>query len=174
MNRCIARRAAVGSAAVVLGSVGALVAQLPAQAADVSAPYTCTSPLGTNSVSIQGSLTATPNPATAGTAVSFQLHVSQLGLTAPLTINSWSGTATLNVSGAESAQFPVSGGGGPIPANQAISGDLSGTWTPTTAGTDQVQGGDVSITADVALVGTVDVSCTPVAPQPVAETLTVN
>ena len=162
---------------IVIASVvpfGLLAAPVPASAAAVSAPYTCTSPLGTQSVTITGSLTADPNPAAAGTEVAFALEVTDLGLTAPLTINSWSGTVDLDVSGAETAQFQASGSGGPIAANQPITGSLAGAWTPTVAGTDEVTGGDVSIVAQVVLLGSVSLTCTPVEPRPVAETLTVQ
>ncbi|HKS98809.1 MAG TPA: hypothetical protein VJT31_04695 [Rugosimonospora sp.] len=170
MSRTTVRRAA----AALLGAAGAIALQVPAHAAAVSAPYTCTDVLGTQSVTIQATLTATPNPAAAGSSVAFALHVSSLGLTSPLTINSWTGSATLVVSGAQSATFQVSGSGGSIAANQTITANMSGTWTPTATGTDQVSGGNVNITANVALLGNVTVACTPVAPAPVGETLTVS
>ena len=170
MSRSQLRRGAVVACAVL----GVLAAPLPASAAAVSAPYACTSPLGTQSVTIAASLTATPNPAGAGAPVLFQLHVSNLGLTAPLTVNSWTGTVTLAVSGAETAQFTVAGSGGPIPAFRPITGDLSGSWTPSVPGVDEVRGGGVAITANVALIGKVSLTCTPAQPQPVGETLTVR
>ena len=170
MSRSLSRWAVVAS---VL-PLGLLAAPLPASAAAVSAPYTCTSPLGTQSVTITGDLVADPDPATAGAPVTFSLDVTDLGLTAPLTIESWSGTATLDVSGAETGQFELTGSGGPIPANEPITGALSGTWTPAVAGTDEVTGGDVAITAQVTLLGAVSLDCTPDEPRPVAATLTVQ
>ncbi|HEU5159408.1 MAG TPA: hypothetical protein VFU43_20595 [Streptosporangiaceae bacterium] len=157
-----------------MGAVGAIAMQVPAHAADFSADYTCTLPLqGDQNVTITGSLTASPNPATVNTPTSFQLHFSS-SLSAPVDINSWSATADIDASGAETATFQLTGSGGAVPANQSISGDLAGEWTPTTAGTDQFQGGNVTINANVALLGNVTVPCTPNEPRPVAETLTVN
>jgi hypothetical protein len=170
MTRSLPRWAVI---AAVL-PLGLLATPLPASAATVSAPYTCTSILGTESVTISAELVASPDPATAGAPVAFSLDVSDLGLTAPLKINSWSGTVDADVSGAETAQFQLSGSGGPIPANQPITGTLSGSWTPTVAGTDEVTGGDVAITADVLLLGAVALDCTPDEPRPVAATLTVQ
>jgi hypothetical protein len=120
------------------------------------------------------SLTASPNPAAAGTPVSFALHLSQISLQAPVAINSWTMTVNLEVSGAETAQFPVTGSGGRVPANQPITGDLSGTWTATTPGTDELRGADVTVNANVFLLGNVIVNCTPNDPRPVGETLTVS
>lgn len=175
MAGSLGRRVAVGSTALALGGLGAIVAQSPAHAADFSAAYTCTAPvLGTQSVTIDGSLTASPNPAAAGAPVDFALHVAQVSLTAPVTINSWTITADLDVSGAETAQFQVTGSGGEVPANQPISGDLSGSWTPTAAGTDEVRGANVTVNANVVLLGDITVDCTPDEPRPVAETLTVS
>ncbi|MDQ7909748.1 hypothetical protein RB614_35025 [Phytohabitans sp. ZYX-F-186] len=169
------RRVAAGSVAVAIGGLGAVAVQSPARASDFSAAYTCTAPvLGTQNVTIDGSLTATPNPAAAGTVVDFDLHISQVSLTAPVAINSWTITADLDVSGAETAQFQVSGSGGGVPANQPISGDLAGTWTPTAAGTDEIRGGDVTVNANVVLLGNITIDCTPDEPRPVAETLAVS
>jgi hypothetical protein len=171
----IGRRLAAVSTALAVGGLGAIVLQSPALAADFSAAYTCTAPvLGTQSVTIDGSLTASPNPATAGTPVGFALHLTQISLQAPVAINSWTMTVNLQVSGAETAQFPVTGTGGRVPANQPITGDLAGTWTPTTAGTDEVQGAEVTVIANVILLGNVTVNCTPDDPRPVGETLTVS
>jgi len=171
----LGRRLTVGSAALVLGGLGVIVAQSPAQAADFSAAYTCTAPvLGTQNATIDGSLTAAPNPAAVGTPVAFNLHISQISLRAPVTINSWSIVANLDVSGAETAQFQATGSGGSVPANQPITGDLAGSWTPAAAGTDQVQGGDVTVKANVFLLGNITIACTPNEPRPVGETLTVS
>lgn len=154
-------------------SLGVLAAPLPASAAPVAVPYTCVTPLGTQSVTITAEVTANPNPASVGSPVAFSLHVSDLGLTAPLTINSWTGSVQIDVTGAETAQFPATGSGGPIAANQPITADLAGTWTPTVAGTDELTGGAVAITANVVLIGNVQITCTPVEPRPVGGTLTV-
>ena len=174
MKRLLSRPAGIGAAAIALGVAGLAVAPATAYADEVSAPYTCTTPLGTQAVSIQASLTATPDPSAAGGEVAFVLNVSQLGLTAPLTVNSWTATATLEVSGAETAQFQVTGTGGPIPANQPIGGVLNGAWTPSVPGTDEVRGGDVAVTANVVLIGNVSLACTPDEPRPVGATLTVR
>ncbi|MEV6347100.1 hypothetical protein [Actinoplanes sp. NPDC051851] len=154
--------------------LGVLAAPLPALADAISAPYTCSSILGDDAVTITGDLTVSPNPATKGSAVSFDLSVTDLGITAPLRIKTWSGTANLVVSGAESATFALSGSGGPIAAGAAITGELSGSWTPSVAGTDTITGGEVAITADVQLIGDVELTCTPDAGQPTAATLTVQ
>ncbi|GAA2607260.1 hypothetical protein [Paractinoplanes durhamensis] len=154
--------------------VGVLAAPLPALADPVSAPYTCTSILGTDAVTITGELVATPNPAAAGSPVAFDLTVTDLGLTAPLRIKSWSGTAVLQVSGAETGSFTLAGSGGAIPAGDPITGELTGSWTPSVAGTDTLTGGAVDITADVQLIGSVKLACTPDAGQPAAGTLTVQ
>jgi len=61
-----------------------------------------------------------------------------------------------------------------LPAGQSISGEPAGSWTPTTAGTDQLQGGDATINANVALLGNVTVPCIANDPRPVGETLTAN
>jgi hypothetical protein len=157
-----------------VAALGTALAPLPASAATVSAPYACTSPLGTQGVTIDATLTADPNPAAVGEPVGFRLQVTGLGLTSPLPVTSWSGTVTLNVAGAETAAVDVTGGGGAIPANQPIGGALAGSWTPAVAGVDEVTGGAVTITADVALIGAVALTCAPVEPQPVGETLTVR
>jgi hypothetical protein len=168
----LASRAVTVSAAVALGG---LLVQAPAHASDFSASYTCDIPLsGSQDVTITGSLTASPNPSTAGTSTHFALHISSLSLSAPVAINSWTATADIDASGAETATFQVTGGGGSVPANQPITGDLAGDWTPGMAGTDEFQGGDVTVHANVSILGNVTVPCTPNDPRPVAETLTVN
>jgi hypothetical protein len=166
------RRAATVSA---IAALGALALQAPAHAADFSADYTCDVPVsGSQTVTITGSLTASPSPSTTGTSTHFALHISNLSLTSPFKINSWSATADIDASGAETATFQVSGSGGSVPANQPITGDLAGDWTPTAAGTDQFQGGNVTVKANISLLGNVTIPCTPNDPRPVAETLTVN
>jgi hypothetical protein len=174
MIRSLARRVAIASTAATLGALGAISMQLPAQAADFSASYTCTLPLqGAQNVTITGSLTASPNPTTVNTPTGFVLDFSS-DLAAPVDINNWTATADIDAGGAETATFQLTGGGGAVPAGQSISGELAGSWTPTTAGTDQFQGGNVTINANVALLGDITVPCTPNDPRPVGETLTVN
>jgi hypothetical protein len=171
MIRSFAKRVAIAS---TLGALGAIALQVPAHASDFSADYTCTLPLqGAQTVTITGSLTASPNPSTVNTSTGFTLHFTS-SLSSPVDINSWNATADVDGSGAETATFQLTGGGGAVPANQPISGDLTGAWTPTAAGTDQFQGGNVTINANVALLGDITVPCTPNDPRPVAETLTVS
>ncbi len=172
MNGSLARRAVTVSAAAALGG---LILQAPAHASAFSASYTCNIPLsGAQAVTITGSLTASPNPTTTGTSTHFALHISNLSLSAPLAIKSWTATANIDASGAQAATFQVAGSGGSVPANQPITGDLAGNWTPTKAGTDQFQGANVTVKATVTLLGTLTIPCTPNAPRPVAETLTVH
>jgi hypothetical protein len=175
MTGFLGRRIAAGSAALALGSLAAVVAQSPALAANFSAAYTCTAPvLGTQNGTIDGSLTVTPNPAAVGTPVGVQLHLAQISLRAPVAINSWTMTANLDVTDVETAQFPVTGSGGRVPANQPITGDLSGAWTPTAAGNAEIRGADVVVHANVSLLGNLTINCTPDEPRPVGETVTVN
>ncbi|MGH3167633.1 MAG: hypothetical protein ACRDN0_17305 [Trebonia sp.] len=118
---------------------------------------------------------AAQSPATSGSAVSFDLDVTRLSLSSPLAINSWSGTADIAGSGTESSSFTVSGSGGSIPANQDISNlNFTGSWTPTASGTDNFTVGDVTIKANIELIGTQTVTCTPTGTPPVAETLSVG
>jgi len=172
----IGSRVAGVVAVLALGGAGAIAAQVPASASTISATYSCSVPLvGTESVTVDGSLTATPNPATAGSAVSFALDASSISLTSPLAINSWSATAAISGSGAESSSFDATGSGGAIAANSAITNvDLSGSWTPSVSGTDTFVVGDITIDANVALLGDITVTCTPSGTQPTAETLTVS
>lgn len=175
MTRSLAGRAVTAATVLALGALGVAASQAPAAASDFSAAYTCTLPLsGAQTVTITGSLTASPAPATAGSPVHFALHISNLDLASPVKINSWSATANIDVSGAETASFAMTGSGGSVPAGQPITGDLAGDWTPAAAGTDQFQGGDVTVKANVSLLGNVTVPCTPNSPRPVAETLTVG
>ena len=175
MNRSLGKRMAATTAILALGGLGVVAAQAPASASTFSAGYSCTLPLtGAQAVTISGSLTGTPNPTTAGSATAFALHIGSLSLSSPLAINSWTATADVNVSGAESAAFQVTGSGGAVPANSPITGDLAGSWTPSAAGTDSLSGGNVSLTANVAILGNVTVPCTPTGTPPVAETLTVG
>lgn len=172
MSSSLAKRAVTVAAA---GALGAMALQGAAHASTFSANYTCTVPVtGSQAVTINGSLTASPNPSTVNTSTHFALHISSLSLSSPLAINSWSATANVDATGAQTTSFTVSGSGGSVPANSPITGDLAGDWTPTVAGTDQFTGGNVSITANVAILGNITVPCTPNSPRPTAETLTVN
>src|SRR4051812_34746178 len=174
MIRSLARRVVIASTAATLGAFGAIATQLPAHASDFSASSPSPLPLqGAQNVTITGSLTASPNPTTVNTSTNFVLDFST-DLTAPVDINNWSATADIDAGGAETATFQLTGSGGAVPAGQSISGELTGAWTPTAAGTDQFQGGDVTINANVALLGNITVPCTPNEPRPVGETLTVN
>jgi hypothetical protein len=177
MNLRLGGKAAAITAAVALGGAGVHVAaQSPASASTFSETYSCNVPIaGTETVTANGSLTASPNPAISGSTVNFDLNISSISLTSPVTINSWSATADIAGSGAESSSFTVSGSGGSIPANSAISNlDLTGSWTPSASGPDSFTVGDVTIKANVTLLGTQTVTCTPTGTAPVAETLSVS
>jgi hypothetical protein len=171
----LARRHVAVLAALAAGTITAVAVQSPALADDFSANYTCTGPLiGTSPATIDGTLTATPNPAAAGSPVDFALHIASVSLTAPLPMNSWSITTTMEVNGAETNEFDVTGTGGSVPANTPISGDLAGQFTPSASGDDVVTGGDVTVVTNLFLLGDVTITCTPVEPIPPGVTLTVN
>lgn len=179
MNSRFGGKAAVVTAAIALAGAGAgvaVAAQSPASASAFSETYSCNVPLsGTETVTANGSLTASPNPAASGSPVGFDLHIDSISLTSPVAINSWTATADIAGSGAESSSFTVSGSGGSIPANSAISNiDLTGNWTPSASGSDSFTVGDVTIKANVSLLGTQTVTCTPSGTVPVAETLSVS
>jgi hypothetical protein len=168
----LAKRLAVSAAVVALGGLGVAATQVPAEASTFTATYTCTDFLGTQTTTISGTLTASPNPATANSAVSFVLDFTS-SLTSPVAINSWSATGVVNGSGAETSSFNVTGSGGAVAANAPISGTLTGSWTPTASGTDTFTDGDVTVTADAGIFGNQTVNCTPT-DSPTTETLTVN
>jgi hypothetical protein len=169
---------APGIVLAVLAATGVatVAAQAPASASTFTATYSCSVPIvGTETATVDATLTATPNPATAGSAVSFALDVSSISLAPPLEVYSWSATAAISGSGAESSSFDATGSGGELPAGEDISDvDLSGSWTPSVDGTDTFVIGDIDITADVELLGDETVTCTPSGTQPTAETLTVG
>ncbi|GAB3980957.1 hypothetical protein GCM10029978_080410 [Actinoallomurus acanthiterrae] len=175
----VAGVAAVGIAMVGVPPVGAAVARVAvpqghARAARFAMTYTCAVPLlGTRSVDIDGTLTAAPNRLPADTATRVGLHISRMSLRPPVAIDSWTATADIDVAGAESTVFRVMGTGGPVPAFQSVTGDLSGGWTPRAAGVDRLRIGRVVITARTATFGEATASCTPRKPRPVAELLTV-
>lgn len=165
--------------AAVIGA-GGLAAAPAAMAPAVAAPgfaasYTCAVPvLGSRPVMIRGTLTASPDRAVAGRPVQFQLHIASLSLQTPVTIDSWAAVAGIDVSGAQTAAFRMTGTGGPVTARRPISGDLYGTWTPRARGVDRFRGGNVSLTARIARVGVLSASCRPDTPRPVLETLPVQ
>jgi hypothetical protein len=171
----IGGKVAVIAAALALSGAGVIAAQAPASASQFAATYSCSVPiLGTQSVTVNGALTASPNPAAVGSPVSFDFSIASLSLTSPLAINSWSATADIAGNGAENSAFQVTGSGGAIPANQPISNvDLTGSWTPAVSGTDQFEIGNITINANVSTLGTLTISCTPSGTQPIAETLTI-
>jgi len=169
------KAAAITAVVAIGGACAAVAVQSPASASSVSETYSCNTSFGTKTVTAQGSLTATPNPAAAGSAVSFDLDITSTDLSAPVTINSWTATADIAGSGAESSAFTVTGSGGSIPSGQDISNlNLTGSWTPSAAGSDSFTVGDVTIKAQVTLLGTQTVTCTPTGTVPVAETLSVS
>ncbi|WP_433186329.1 hypothetical protein [Actinoallomurus sp. CA-150999] len=136
--------------------------------------YTCAIPLlGTRSVDLDGTLTAAPNRLPADTATRVGLHISRMSLRPPVAVDSWTATADIDVTGAESAAFRVTGSGGSVPAYQSVTGDLSGGWIPKAAGVDRLRIGRVVVTARTAAFGEATASCTPKKPRPVAELLTV-
>ncbi|MFL6054286.1 MAG: hypothetical protein ACJ72W_15400 [Actinoallomurus sp.] len=173
MHTPLGRRAATAATVMALGGLGVVAAQAPADASTFTAAYTCNSILGTQSIAVNETATASPNPTKVNASTQFAVHV-QTTLSSPLTVNSWSATLTADVSGAQTASFPLTGSGGSIPANQPIAADVAGNWTPTGVGADQLQGGNLSIKANVAIFGNITATCTPNSPRPVAETLTVT
>jgi hypothetical protein len=173
MKKSLGRRAATVATVIALGGLGVIAAQAPAGASAFTAAYTCNSVLGAQSITVNGTATASPNPTSVNTSTHFTVHVDTT-LSSPLTVNSWSATLTADVSGAQTTSFPLTGSGGSIPANRPISADVAGDWTPTVVGTDQFQGGDLTIRANVAIFGNITATCTPDSPRPVAETLTVT
>jgi hypothetical protein len=108
-----------------------------------------------------------------GEPIRFQLHIASLSLQAPLTIDSWTAVAGIEVSGRQATTFRMAGSGGPVTPRRPISGDLYGSWTPRTRGIDRFRGGNVSITARIARLGILTASCAPNAPRPVMETVAV-
>lgn len=169
-------RIAAAVAALVLGGAGVIAAQAPASASDFSAAYTCAVPGGGSQTSkIEGSLTASPNPAKSGSQVSFALNINSISVSAPADIESWDAKAAIAGSGAETSAFDTTASGGSIPAGQPIPDvRMTGSWTPSAAGTDTFVIGDITINLKTAEFGNVTVSCAPSGAQPNAETLTVG
>jgi hypothetical protein len=174
MIKTIGTYAMAATAVIALGGAGAVATQTPAHASAFAAAYTCTVPvLGSRPVVIRGVLTASPDRVTAGQPVQFQLHIASLSLQAPLTIDSWTAVAGIDVSGAQSTGFRMAGSGGPVSPHRPITGDLYGTWTPRARGVDRFRGGNVAITARIARLDILTASCLPNAPRPVLESVAV-
>jgi hypothetical protein len=175
MSESLGKHAMAAATVVALGGLSAVAVQAPAHAADFSAAYTCDVPmLGRKTATINGTLIASPNPATVNRKTHFRLQIPNLSLHSPVTIKSWSATAGIGVSGAETAWFQLTGSGGSVLFRQPITGDLTGDWTPMARGIDRFRGGNVTIRLNVLFLGTHTVSCVPKGPRPVAETLRVN
>jgi hypothetical protein len=174
MIKSIGKHAMATATVIALGGTGAASAQESAPASVFSAAYSCTVPvLGTRPVVIHGTLSAMANRLVVGQPVRFQLHIARLSLQTPVTIDSWTAVAGIDVTGAQATSFRVAGSGGPVAPRQPISGDLYGTWVPRARGVDRFRGGTVSITARVARIGVLTASCLPATPRPVMETVTV-
>jgi hypothetical protein len=173
MITSLGKHALATATAVALGGLNTIAAQTPAHATGFSATYTCTIPgLGSRSVVLDGWLTSSGQTAV-NRPTGFQLQISSLGLSSPVALDSWSASAWIDVSGAESTSFRVTGSGGFVPAQQPISGNLIGDWAPTVGGTDLLSVNSITISANNAVTGNVTAQCAPNEPRPVAETLTV-
>lgn len=169
----LAKHAVAAATVVAVGGLTVMASQTPAQAGGFSAGYTCDIPvLGARNVVLEGWL-ASPGQTIAGRPTGIQLRISGLNLGSPVAIDAWSAAAWIDVGGAESASFQVTGSGGPVPAQQPIVGDLFGNWAPAAAGTDVLSVGGLAISANTAATGNVTVQCVPNTRRPVAETLTV-
>ncbi|GAA4624259.1 hypothetical protein GCM10023196_023700 [Actinoallomurus vinaceus] len=178
MIESLVGRTAIATAAVALGisaaQAPARARQAPARADRFSMGYTCAVPLlGDKSVRLDGVLATTPSRPVAGSLTRVVLHVSRLSLRPPVAVDSWTATADVEVAGAQTGVFRLSGSGGPVAAYQPVTGDLSGVWTPRAVGDDQLRLGKVALKATTALFGEVSAPCTPREPRPVAETVTV-
>jgi hypothetical protein len=171
MIKSLGGRIVTAATAVALGTV---VAQAPARADRFAMAYICAVPvLGDRTVQFDGTLTATPDRPVLGTVTRVGLHVSRLNLRPPVAVTSWSATADVEVSGAQTAAFRLSGSGGPVPAYQPVTGDLAGGWVPRAAGLHQFRLGRVVLKVGTASFGDVVIPCAPREPRPVAETLLV-
>jgi len=174
MIKSIGTHAMAATAVIALAGAGAVAAQTPARAAGFAAAYTCSVPvLGARPVVIRGELTAAPGRASVGQPVQFRLHISSLSLQAPLTIDSWTAVAGIDVSGGQAAAFRMAGSGGPVAPRRPITGDLYGSWTPRARGIDRFRGGNVSVTARISRLGIFTASCVPNGPRPVLESVAV-
>ncbi|WP_329244285.1 hypothetical protein OG417_47535 [Actinoallomurus sp. NBC_01490] len=171
MIKSLGRRAVTATTALAVGGLGVAVGQAPAQASAFSAAFTCNiGNLGQTAAVLNGWL-ASPGTTFDGPS-RFRLHISSLSLQAPLPISSWSGAAWINVRGAERSTFQVTGGGGAVPAQGTLAGDMVGDWAPVMGGTDLLSVGGIELTANSAEAGSVPVQCVP-ADAAVAEVLRV-
>jgi hypothetical protein len=163
----------LGTLAVAAATIAGMAVPAPARAAGFATTYTCSIPgMGARTVGLDGWLTS-PGQTSAGRTAGFQLHISNLSISAPIPLDSWSASAWIDVSGAEVTSFQVTGSGGYVPAGQAITGDLTGEWTPSVNGTDALTPSALTVTVNTAMTGNVTAECAPNGPRPVAETLTV-
>ncbi|GAA2080064.1 hypothetical protein [Actinomadura alba] len=173
MITSLGKHAVVAATVAALGGLMAIAAQKPAHAGSFSAAYTCTVPvLGSRIVGLDGWLTS-PGQTAAGSPAGFRLHISRLNLGSPVAIGSWNASAWVDVSGAESTSFQLTGSGGFVPARQPISGDLTGDWAPAAPGTDLLSVNSITLNVNTPVTGDVTVQCVPRLPRPVAETLMV-
>lgn len=164
MPRVTRTRAASAAAILALGALGVLAAPGAAQAAtDVTANYTCHLPTGDQTGDFTASVTLDPAAPTSGQAVNVTVDLTQVPFTAPVQVNSYDATLTINVTGAETSSFTVSKSSDtPIPANQPITVEgMTGTWTPSASGDDTGTPGEAVVNANVELLGDVTVTCDP-------------
>ena len=172
MITSLGKHAVAAATVVALGGLN-VIAATPAQAAGFSAAYTCTVPvLGPRGVVLNGWLTS-PGQTAVNRPTGFQLRISSLNLNSPVAIDSWSASAWIDVSGAESASFQLTGSGGFVQARQPISGDLIGNWAPGLQGTDLLSVSSITISANTATAGTITAQCVPNEARQAGETLTV-
>lgn len=174
MIKSIGKHATAAAAVAAIGAGTAVAVQEPARASAFAAAYTCSVPvLGARPVTIHGSLAASSGGAVAGRPVRFHLRISRMSLMSPVPIDSWSAVAGIDVSGARSGAFRMTGSGGALAPGRPISGDLTGSWTPRVHGTYRFRGGKVLISARVARLGVLSATCAPDTPRPVLETVAV-
>jgi hypothetical protein len=173
MITLLGKHAVAAATVVAFGGLNAVATQTPAHASGFTAAYTCTVPvLGSRIVVLDGQLSS-PGQTAVNSPAGFQLNIARLSLGSPVAIDSWYASAWIDVTGAESTSFQLTGSGGFVPAQQPISGSLIGEWAPTAHGTDLLSVSSITISANTAVTGNVAVQCVPYAPRPVAETLTV-
>lgn len=174
-HRTGGRTAAIGAVLALTGAAAVVSMQSsPASASTLTENYSCSTSGGSESVTFHGSLTATPNPATSGSAVSFVYDITSTNMSSPTTIKSWSATATIAGSGAQSSSFPAKGSGGKISSGNFGNVKLKGSWTPTKSGSDSFKIGNITVKVDLAVLGTQNATCKPTGTVPVAETLSVS
>jgi hypothetical protein len=159
------------AAAVSAAGLATVAAQTPAQAAGFTSTYTCTVPMVGSRTAVLNGWLSSPEHTDVGSPAGFQLHISSLSVGAPIAIDSWTATASVDVSGAESASFPLTGAGGFVPAGQPLSGDLSGDWAPSVRGPHMLSVSGLTITANTPVTGNVTAQCVANEPRPVAATL---